>query len=57
MELLVNPRGNGACPLCLFNNRCLIQESLGKAAAAIPSGGKLGLVIYNCPKFQENSEE
>jgi len=57
MKIQINPRGNGACPLCRFHEKCLIQDSIEKHTAGTYREGELALVIYSCPKFEENTKE
>ncbi len=55
MEIKINIRDNGACPLCRFHNKCtiqkLIQESLDDK---IHKKDYMELVIYRCPQFAED---
>lgn len=55
MKLEINPRGNGACPLCVNNGMCSIQKKIGENVDTInPSGqAEMELVIYSCPYFKE----
>ena len=58
MKLGVNPRGNGACPLCASSGDCRIHKLLGGGVERLGSGasaadGELELVIYSCPYFSE----
>ncbi len=56
MKLDINPRGNGACPLCEANGRCRLQDSL--AASLAPVNGadsEMEIVVYSCSYFQEKA--
>jgi hypothetical protein len=56
MQVDINPRGNGACPLCVQNGACRIQKALINAAAPLPNhdeGTAMELVVYSCPHFKE----
>lgn len=56
MEIDINPRGNGACPLCVLNGACRIQKALAASAenlSAHRDGQSLEVVIYSCPQFKE----
>jgi hypothetical protein len=57
MKVSINPRGNGACPLCIYNKKCLVQETLEKTLNTVYANGELGVVIYNCSKFLESNKE
>lgn len=55
MRLDINPRGNGACPLCTRDSDCrlkkLLSSSMGEVAD--PSESGMEIVVYSCPYFQE----
>lgn len=55
MRLDINPRGNGACPLCVRDASCrlkrLLSASLEKEADETDSG--MEIVVYACPHFAE----
>lgn len=54
MKLEINPRGNGACPLCKFNVSCGIKRAL--QASVVSQGGKdeeMEIAVYSCPRFKE----
>jgi hypothetical protein len=53
MNVKINPRGNGACPICSYNGRCLIQQSLEETLAEKEKKEEFELVIYSCPRFKE----
>jgi hypothetical protein len=53
MELLINPRGNGACPLCTSNTKCVLQKTLKDAMEKLGKKDEMEIVIYTCPKFKE----
>jgi hypothetical protein len=54
MEVEINSRGNGACPLCNLNGRCRVQDTLLKAMKTFSSeDDPMELVVYSCPQFQE----
>jgi hypothetical protein len=54
MELEINSRGNGACPLCSQNGKCRVQVTLRKAMQAFSAkDDPMELVVYSCPQFQE----
>ena len=55
MEILFNPRENGACPFCVKLASCGIRQKLGEAMAGFkdPNAQCIELVIYTCPQFEE----
>lgn len=56
MHVDVNPRGNGACPLCVYNGSCRIKKALVASVITIPEAGDtspMELVVYSCPHFKE----
>jgi hypothetical protein len=55
MKVSLNPRDNGACPLCERLQDCRIRATLGDALAPVrpAEGHPLEIVIYSCPHFQE----
>lgn len=61
MDMVFNPRGTGACPLCRKLPRCNIRKDIEKTIASMPGGGNEGegkqmeLVIYVCPHFIETA--
>jgi len=57
MKLEINPRGNGACPLCASNGDCPLQQRLAANLADVPDAEEAGMevVIYSCPHFAEKA--
>jgi hypothetical protein len=57
MQIEINPRGNGACPLCAVSGGCRVQDTITNAVD-IFSGvdDPMELVVYSCPHFQEKKE-
>ena len=57
MRLEINPRGNGACPLCGHDASCrlkrLLAASIEVEGEAPPSDSGMELAIYSCPNFDE----
>ncbi|MFO7849878.1 MAG: hypothetical protein R6V67_07955 [Spirochaetia bacterium] len=53
MEVKINPRGNGACPLCYYNGRCTIQRKMSAALKDVKEKEEFELVVYTCPQFKE----
>jgi hypothetical protein len=54
MDIVINPRGNGACPLCEQNGICRIQSALFKAMEGFSAqDDPMEVVVYSCPQFQE----
>jgi hypothetical protein len=54
MDIVINPRGNGACPLCEQNGVCRIQGTLFKAMEGFSAqDDPMEVVVYSCPQFQE----
>ncbi|MDR0474665.1 MAG: hypothetical protein LBH43_13465 [Treponema sp.] len=57
MQVDINIRGNGACPICSFNAGCRVQDSLINAMEVFSEeGNPLEMVVYSCPLFQEKKE-
>jgi hypothetical protein len=53
-EVKLNPRGNGACPICGQNGTCRVQSVLLTAMKELSTeDDPIELVIYSCPHFQE----
>jgi len=55
MELFLNPRGNGACPICVQHGNCRIQKQLTENVTKITSGMEMEIVVYTCPYFKEKA--
>jgi hypothetical protein len=56
MQIEINPRGNGACPLCEFSGNCRVQDTLANAMVEFSSeNDPMELVVYSCPRFQEKN--
>jgi hypothetical protein len=57
MKLEINPRGNGACPLCSADAACRLKRRLAAALADSPESeeGGMEIVIYSCPSFREKA--
>jgi hypothetical protein len=56
MKLEINPRGNGACPLCMRTGSCKIKKAMSKALFELPGldpDAELEVVVYACPQFKE----
>jgi hypothetical protein len=54
MDVAINPRGNGACPLCEQNDACRIQGVLSQAMEGFSAqDDPLEVVVYSCPQFEE----
>jgi hypothetical protein len=56
MNVDLNPRGNGACPLCVYVGNCRIRKTLKTSVSEIKihDGSALEIVIYTCPEFKES---
>ncbi|MDR1576191.1 MAG: hypothetical protein LBS37_09325 [Treponema sp.] len=56
MQIEINSRGNGACPLCSSSGNCRVQDTLKKAMDSFSSRDDLmELVVYSCPQFEEKA--
>ncbi len=57
MKLDINPRGNGACPLCASDGGCRLKKRLADALAERPDreNGGMEIVVYSCPEFRERA--
>jgi hypothetical protein len=57
MKVDINPRGNGACPLCVNASNCRIKDNLSNSVVDISNddGAAIEVVIYSCPLFKENA--
>ena len=53
MKLDINPRGNGACPLCAANSDCRIQRLLAAGIEKIGDDFEMEIVVYTCQYFVE----
>ncbi len=55
MKVEINPRGNGACPLCVSDKNCRIQRKLAANVDDVnpSSEAEMELVVYACPYFKE----
>jgi len=57
MQVDINSRGNGACPLCHLSGNCRIQDVLAQSIEEFSEfGNPMELVIYSCPQFKEKSD-
>jgi len=55
MQVEINHRGNGACPICRYDGKCMYQEKIRQALSEVKSRENFELVIYTCPHFKEKS--
>jgi hypothetical protein len=54
MNVELNSRGNGACPLCALNGECHIQDTLAETLNEFSAeNDPMEMVIYSCPYFKE----
>jgi hypothetical protein len=55
MKVFLNPRDNGACPICVRLQGCRIRAGLQDTLSAMrpKTGQPLEVVVYKCPKFKE----
>ncbi|MDR0720105.1 MAG: hypothetical protein LBF78_10765 [Treponema sp.] len=54
MQIEINMRGNGSCPICSSNGNCRIQDTVFKSMATFSNkDDPMELVIYSCPQFKE----
>jgi hypothetical protein len=53
MIVKINPRGNGACPLCHYDGRCSIQKKMKTALEEFRKNEEFEVVVYTCPHFKE----
>jgi hypothetical protein len=57
MQIEINSRGNGACPLCASSGNCRIQDTLAASMKVFSNeNDPMELVVYSCPQFQEKIE-
>ena len=56
MEIKINVRDNGACPMCRYHGKCTIQKLLQESIdnKIINKRDYMELVIYRCPQFAED---
>jgi len=50
----INPRGNGACPLCKNNEDCRLKSAALKSLSPY-KGLEMELVVYQCSQFAEKA--
>jgi hypothetical protein len=58
MRLEINPRGNGACPLCVRLNSCSIKKAIRDSVLSLKilnTDTELEVVVYSCPEFKESN--
>jgi hypothetical protein len=57
MRLEINPRGNGACPLCSAEADCRIKRAFEDAVEGVngTGAGEMDIVVYACPYFKERA--
>ncbi len=55
MRLDINPRGNGACPLCKRDASCHLKRILAASIDGETDSSDSGMeiVVYTCPSFVE----
>jgi len=54
MKLEINPRGNGACPLCERNKDCRIRRLMFENVEKLGEHDmEMEIVVYACPYFKE----
>ena len=57
MQIDINVRGNGACPMCRSNMCCRVQDSLIHAMELFSEeADPMEMVVYSCPRFVEKKE-
>jgi hypothetical protein len=57
MQVDINPRGNGACPICIASGNCRIQDLLSQSLDNFSKAdASMELVVYSCPQFQEKPD-
>lgn len=52
MKVEINPRGNGACPICVKFGDCRLKRALAASLERF-NGMEMEVVIYQCPEFGE----
>ena len=57
MQVEMNIRGNGACPICSHTGNCHVQEDLRDTLGKFTSDDDdpMEIVIYSCPFFIEKT--
>ncbi len=57
MRLDINPRGNGACPLCSRDASCRLKRLLSASLEEETDRNESGMeiVVYSCPSFSEKA--
>ena len=55
MKVEINNRDNGACPLCIYNGRCILHDTVRGSLDDFDKNDaqEMQLVIYTCPRFKE----
>ncbi len=55
MKIDINPRGNGACPLCVHYNNCRYWNAIEASLEPFPAddASRMEIVVYSCPGFKE----
>jgi hypothetical protein len=53
MKLEINPRGNGACPLCAALGDCSVRKLLSASVEKAGADSEMEIVVYTCPYFSE----
>jgi hypothetical protein len=53
MKLEINPRGNGACPLCSAASDCRLHRLLAEGVEQAGADSEMEIVVYTCPYFSE----
>ena len=55
MKVDINPRGNGACPLCVLLDNCRFRKAIEAALEPFPESdaSRMEIVVYSCPRFKE----
>ena len=57
MRVEINPRGNGACPLCGHDASCRLKRLLSGSLEDVTDAAESGMeiVVYSCPYFAEKA--
>ena len=53
MKLRISPIGTGACPICVRNANCRIQQAMDEMLGNFTEIEEMEIVIYTCPRFKE----